>query len=532
VILLLTVHYESFRRTESPLGAAGEDGLRSPLLKGASISGLRQLEALAAAPFVDRLILHAPTGLRSLAAAALATPPWKGRVEALDEQEIRTALSHRDPVIVLTLGPDLLRPQLVRWICGNHPWPVCGYTYAISPTHVFRYLVLAALSGLQPYDAFFCCSRSVRESLGRLLQGLSDRIARATAPRLPLVPLGIPAAEFRPRPRGEARRTLSLPDDAVVFLYLGRIDPRYKANLQPLLTAFSRLKLKKEALLVVAGAEPADKGHEILDRLRFRSIELEVGERVRWLPSVSAEARRDLLSAADVFVSPADNLQESFGIALVEAMCCGLPVIASDWDGYRDIVVHEETGLLVRTRQAEDLSSFSGQVFLFGDPDFHWALAEATVVDVPALERAMARLAADSGLRRRMGRAGQERANALYDWGTVLRQSREEWETQLALAREAPGPPPVPLVFDHAHVFATHPADRLRGDVVLRRTSDALHPSIVVELPPPFLSRERLQEILQAAADPTALARLPGDPPTTALHAAYLLKHGFLEIVG
>ena len=42
--------------------------------------------------------------------------------------------------------------------------------------------------------------------------------------------------------------------------------------------------------------------------------------------------------AADVFVSPSDNIQETFGLAVVEAMASGLPVVASDWDGYRDLV--------------------------------------------------------------------------------------------------------------------------------------------------------------------------------------------------
>lgn len=532
MILLLTIHHETFRLTESLPGPSGDDGLRSPRLMGASISGLRQLEALSAASFVDRLILYAPPALRTVAASTLESTPWRGRVEALDETEIRATLGPRDPVILLTLGPELLKPQQLRWICGNHRWPVCGFTYSISPSGVFHSLALASISGLQPYDSIFCCSRSIRESLGRMLQALSDRIPSPTRPRLPLVPLGIRAADFRPRPRSEARLSLSLPEDAVVFLFFGRIDPRYKANLQPLLTAFSRLEKDTRALLVVAGAEPGDQGREILDRLRFRSVELGIAERVRWLTNVPAETRRELLSAADVFVSPADNLQESFGIAVVEAMCSALPVIASDWDGYRDLVVHGETGLLVPTRLAEDLSTLSGRAFLTGDYDFHWALAEATIVDVPALEQAMARLGGDVELRERMGRAGQERAIALFDWERVLQQSREEWETQLALARDAPDPPPVPLFLEHAEIFATHAEERLGGSAVLRRTPDALLPSIVVSLPPPFLSRERLQEILEAAGDATALARLPGDPATTARHAAYLLKHGFLEIVG
>ncbi len=47
-----------------------------------------------------------------------------------------------------------------------------------------------------------------------------------------------------------------------------------------------------------------------------------------------AALRLAALSAAQMFLFPIDNLQESFGIAPVEAMAAGLPVVASDWDGF------------------------------------------------------------------------------------------------------------------------------------------------------------------------------------------------------
>jgi D-inositol-3-phosphate glycosyltransferase len=347
-----------------------------------------------------------------------------------------------------------------------------------------------------------------------------------------VIPHGIRTADFFPLPSAEARRRLSLPEDALIFLFLGRIDPRYKANLQPLLTAFSRFGTGKGALLVVAGGEADSDAKEILDRLKFRSVELGIGERVLWLTDVSPDVRRQLLSAADVFVSPTDNLQESFGIAVVEAMSAQLPVIGSDWNGYRDVIVHEETGLLVPTCLPEDISAVSRRAPLMIEFNFHWEVAESTVVDVTALGRAMTRLALDPELRRSMGRSGQERAVALFDWERVLERSREEWEAQLALAREAPEPPPEPLALDHARVFSGHASERLGRGVRIRRTPDALLPSVVLSLPPPFLKRELLQEIVEATEAPIALNRLPGDPSTTARHAAYLLKHGLLDIVG
>ncbi len=508
----------------------GDEHQGSPRLMGASIAGLRTLDAVAGAAFADRVILHAPRVLRAAAAGAVRASPFADRVEVQDEDEIRAALGPRDPVLVLHLGPNLLKAQMLRWATGNRSWPVCGYTYSVSPSGIFQSLALAAISGFQPYDSILCCSAGIREAVSRMLDAVSRRVPQLRKPRLPVVPLGMRSADFQPVPKADARRALGLPSEAVVFLYLGRIDPRYKANLQPLLTAFSRLKHEGDALLVVAGAQ-ADASDETLGRLRFRSVELGIANRVRWHTNLTAEIRRQLLSGADVFVSPVDNLQESFGLAVVEAMCAGLPVIASDWNGYRDVVADRETGLLVPTLLPQDISDISARAGLADEHDFHWEVAEATVVDVPALARGMARLAGDPVLRLRMGEAGQKRARALFDWDSVLSRSREEWEAQIELARSSPEPPSPPLVLDHGEVFASHPSERLRGDAIVQRTPEALLASVVVSLPPPFLSRERLQEILEATAEATLLSRIPGDPVTSTRHAAYLLKHGLLEIV-
>jgi len=95
--------------------------------------------------------------------------------------------------------------------------------------------------------------------------------------------------------------------------------------------------------------------------------------------------RRDVaacLAAADVVALP--SLQEGLGVAALEAMAAGRPVVASRVGGLAEAVVHEETGLLVPP----------------GDPT--------------ALATALARLARDPGLRARLGAAGRARVLAHY----------------------------------------------------------------------------------------------------------------------
>jgi glycosyltransferase involved in cell wall biosynthesis len=91
----------------------------------------------------------------------------------------------------------------------------------------------------------------------------------------------------------------------------------------------------------------------------------------------------ELLAAADIFVLP--SYFESLPMSVIEAMLCGLPVIASDIRGPREQVVDGVTGILVPPRQVEPLAA------------------------------ALTRLAGDPGLRVAMGAAGRERARVLYD---------------------------------------------------------------------------------------------------------------------
>jgi phosphatidylinositol alpha-mannosyltransferase len=99
------------------------------------------------------------------------------------------------------------------------------------------------------------------------------------------------------------------------------------------------------------------------------------------------------LAACEVFVSPAVG-QESFGIALVEAMAAGLPVVATDIPGYREVVSDGVEGLLVSPRDPEAL-----------------AAGLVRVLTVP-------------GLAARLGEAGRERART-FDWPIVVDRLEE-----------------------------------------------------------------------------------------------------------
>ncbi len=496
-------------------------------IMGADVASVGLVRALAEAAEV-RMTAYAPAGWQRHASRRIAESPLAG-AKVLDETQLPTAFPDGQPVIIQTLGPRLSRVLHLRWLCDSPSWPVVGLTYALSASSIFQHLTLAALGPLMPYDAVVCASRSGREVMAGMLGRLGESIGLRHAPRLPVIPLGVDTAKLKPLPKGLARSALNLPEDAVAFLFLGRLNPQYKADLLPLLEALARLQSDPRTLLLIAGSSAQPEA--ALAPLKLRCAELGLSDRVRWWVNVSREQRLELLSAADVFVSPADCLQEIFGLTLVEAMACGLPVIAADWNGYRDLVEVPACGRLIATHLATDLTAISKRAPLEDNWDLHWEIGQATAMDIDALAAAMAELAADAELRAAIGRAARARARSRFDWSRVVDRLCEQWEDLYRLAEQSEPPPPTsPYWYDHGEVFASHAVGRIGPATRIRRRASSTLGSVVLS-PPPFLSRELLERLLDRLDRPSTVDSLLGDPVEVQRHVAYLLKHGQVELV-
>ena len=189
--------------------------------------------------------------------------------------------------------------------------------------------------------------------------------------------------------------------------------------------------------------------------------------------------RRDVWHAADIFASPSDNIQETFGLTPVEAMAAGLPCVVSDWNGYRDTLRHGEEGFLVPTWLApegtgEDLARrFHQQV-----DDYDRYIGQASqfaAVDVIAMTAAFDALIANDELHRQMGEKARKRALSHYDWPVVIKQYEALWaELAQRRTKEAesalpmPGAPAVPLHDDPFRLFAGYPSHNLGPDTRVR----------------------------------------------------------------
>jgi alpha-1,6-mannosyltransferase len=163
----------------------------------------------------------------------------------------------------------------------------------------------------------------------------ATELARAGIERTAYVPLGVDLELFHPR-RGQhaarVRARLGVGDWPLV-VFAGRI--AHEKRLDLLLRAWPRVARRTGAVLVLAGEGPLRR------TLQHRHAQGDV----RWLGYLGHRGQlADLLAAADVCVSPGEI--ETFGLATLEAMASGTPVVAADLGGAAELVTNSGGGAL------------------------------------------------------------------------------------------------------------------------------------------------------------------------------------------
>lgn len=354
-------------------------------------------------------------------------------------------------------------------------FPVTGPIHSLSYAHFTKPFLQHLWPGTTRRDAIVCTSsagrRAVESFFGQLRRGYGLGEDTLPAPRLARIPLGVSVEAYRPGERSG--------DGPVTILVFGRISHHSKMDMVPLLRALHRLVRDGmdpgSVELVLAGW--GDKDNQTLETLE--NLAANTGIKLTTVLRPSEARKHKLFSEADVFVSIADNPQETFGITLVEAGAFGLPVVASDYDGYRDIVVHGETGLLVPTIGPATTPEIDLEAPLTYDTHYHLRLAQATAVEIPALADALARLIRDPELRRTMGAAARRRVEAEFAWPKVIDAHLALWEE---LWREPAAPEPLrgiphPLAPEYGALFGHYASRVLEGGTMLKagRTGQAFY---------------------------------------------------------
>jgi len=165
------------------------------------------------------------------------------------------------------------------------------------------------------------------------------RYCGATPGQVAVIPCGVDLTLFKPQNRQQARAALGLRQDQTVLLFVGRLDP-FKG---PDVLLRAAALMEEQAQVVIVGGRLT--GDQELQNLRKLAASLKLGQRVHFLGARPQQELPMLYSAADVTVVP--SYHESFGMAAVESLACGTPVVATRAGGLTTIVRQGETGYLV-----------------------------------------------------------------------------------------------------------------------------------------------------------------------------------------
>lgn len=365
----------------------------------------------------------------------------------------RAALS--DPGCVFIPSPTLGPESWWRRRYGRAHYSLCGLTHTTA-TH----RAIAALEDLltcptETWDGLICTSAAVRASVETQLALIADDLqarlgaTRLSGPQLATIPLGINGDDFTSDPKARAswRQRLDIPEDAIVALYVGRLTARTKMN--PALMAMALEQAARQTGRTLywivsgwAGTPEAWEGFHAATQAFCPSIAY------RPIDGREADTRFSIWSAADLFLSFSDNIQETFGLTPAEAMAAGLPCVVTDWDGYRDTVRHGVDGFRIpiftpRPGLGEDLA-FNHDNGWVSYENYVGAAAQMTAMDLPAAARALVALIDNPDLRRRMGAAGRARIEQDLDWQRIIPRYQAFWG-DLAARRAAAQPEPPQL---------------------------------------------------------------------------------------
>ncbi len=240
------------------------------------------------------------------------------------------------------------------------------------------YTTPALLSLAQAADRVFIQTELERQEL--LKHGIANE-------KLFLLGMGVDGRECTGGDRWQTRREWGVHDGEIVIGHLAN-HSREKGTVD-LLRAANRLwEQGRRFHLVLAGPEMAN----------FRAFwnGYKPAGPVRRLGLVDDRQKRDFFAGIDLFALPSRS--DSFGLVLLEAWCNGIPNVAYRAGGVAEIIRHEEDGLLVRCGDLEELC------------------------------QALARLIADTSMRQRFGKSGQERTGSEFRWEEKLQRVRHAYK--------------------------------------------------------------------------------------------------------
>ncbi len=248
---------------------------------------------------------------------------------------------------------------------------------------------------LQRCDAVIASTSLEKQDLVKLYDADEQKIT--------VIPPGVDTDRFHPpEDRQALKRSLGLSDGPLVFT-LGRLDRRKGFDLyfRAAAQVMEQLGEGSDVQFVLSAGASEEHAREIAERDRLQELldSLGIADSVIWLPILQEDDIPRYYGAADVFVLP--SRYELFGIVMLEAMACGVPVVATKFGGPPEVITDGENGCLV-------------------DP-----------TNIEALAMAIADLIRRPEQRKRMGKMARKTIEDSYSWLMLAKRHRQLYSARV-----------------------------------------------------------------------------------------------------
>jgi phosphatidylinositol alpha-1,6-mannosyltransferase len=268
--------------------------------------------------------------------------------------------------------------------------PYTVVLHGLDITYASRLYKLYALPAIRRADHVFCISQIAADEAKR--RGVDEA-------KLQVIPLAVADDLYGKSDRGELIKQLSLPDDTKVLLTVGRLVKR-KGVAWFITNVLPGLVEQHPQLVYLVVGEGVERGN-IEAAVAHAGLEANV----RLLGLINGNLYEAVYNGADAFVMPNITVPgdvEGFGLVLLEASVCALPVVAADTEGIKDAVTNDQNGVLV------------------------------SVGDVGAFRREIGRFLDDADYAKRFGQASRRFSLKNYQWNKLVDYYIEAYEQLLS----------------------------------------------------------------------------------------------------
>ncbi|SDN32660.1 Glycosyltransferase involved in cell wall bisynthesis [Desulfonauticus submarinus] len=425
---------------------------------------------------------------------------------------------------------------------AKNNFPITGTTHSLS----YKNFIHAYFSHLWTdwigNEAIIATSFSGKKVLKNFYAHLSQNYkleAKYLPPKIVNIPLGIPDIYFSHQDKKNLRKKYNLPLNDPIFIYVGRISHYSKMDILPLLRALSQAQIiiGKPLHLILAGYVDIEQHN--LNTIKNLAQNTKIN--IHLFPNLKEITKIELLQTSDIFLSLSDNIQETFGLSILEAKASKLAIIASHFDGYKELLHHKVDSFLIPIFSPSNDPLLSEIASLLFDNQTHLLVAQQTSFDFSTLVQTIVTLYTNKSLRKKISQKAFEDAHN-YKWDNIIQQYFNLWE-KLQNVKIPKNKNSHPLNFDFFQIFSHYPTKTIDSSTKIKTSKlgykiiQKKDFPVIYPLLENFLDLDKIEDILTFFLTPhqiidyTKTQKSISQIYKTKFSIFWMIKQGFIEII-